>query len=195
MKTLFVVAALAATMFAQGPGGPPSGPPSGTGPGAPPTDQITAYLALTTAQVQQLQSIQAEGMKAVQAIHQQIGTQQQALHTALASGSATAAAVGTLLLQIQTLEQSIPTTMTGYQGQAAKVLTADQTTKLAALQAAANLHDTIGQAFALQLLAPPAPPTSGSGSGTGAAGIRARPHRMGPGPGMRPEGPGMPLPQ
>jgi Spy/CpxP family protein refolding chaperone len=157
----------------------------GTPPGQPPTDQAQAYLNLTSAQITQLQSLQQQRMTAIQSTVQQISQKQQTLQQQASSGTATAAALGQLLLDIQTLHKQIDSTNSSFQAQAVKLLTADQATKLKALQAAADLAPTIQQAAGLQLLTPPANAQSGGPGGPGLSPRMRGGMEMGPGPMMR----------
>jgi Spy/CpxP family protein refolding chaperone len=183
MKLLVIAtAAFAATMFAQGPGGP------GRQAGPPPTDKIKAYLGLTDAQIQQLQALQQQKATTLQSTFQEIAQKQNSLQQQLASGSANAAALGTLLLDVENLRKKISQTDSTFQAQAVKLLDSAQTAKLKALQDAANLAPTIGQAGALQLLVPPE--NQPGGPGFGPRGFGGPVPGMGPGPmPMRHRGP------
>ena len=144
---------LATALFAQGPGGHGFGPHRMAMQAK--TDQVQSYLSLTAAQIQSLQQLHQSEMTALKPIFDQIQQARQSLHTQLQSGSADATALGKLLLSIQSLEQQVSTSRTSLQQQATAVLTADQKTKLAALQNAASLMPTINEAMALNLLTPP----------------------------------------
>jgi Spy/CpxP family protein refolding chaperone len=140
---------LAASLFAQGPGGPRHMMMQAK------TGQAQSYLNLTDAQVQSLQQLRQSEMTALKPVMDQIGPLRQSLQTQLQSGSADAAALGKLMLSIQTLEQQATTTRNSFHDQALALLTADQKTKLAALQSAADLMPTIHEAMGLNLLSPP----------------------------------------
>lgn len=147
---------LTASLFAQGPAFAP-------GPGGPrhmmmmaKTGQAQSYLNLTDAQIQSLKQLQQSEMTANKPVMEQIAPLRESLQTQLQGGSADAAAVGKLMLSIQTLEQQIKANRDSFHEQALAVLTADQKTRLAALQSAADLMPTIHQAMALNLLSPPA---------------------------------------
>lgn len=137
----------------------------------PSTSDVQTYLSLTDAQVQSLQQLRTQQRQALQSTFQQIRQKQQDLQNQLSSGSTDAAALGQLLVDIQTLKKSISTAQSSYNTQALAVLTADQKTKLQTLQSAAALRPQISEATALGLLTPP---SGGAGSRMG----------MGPGPGM-----------
>jgi Spy/CpxP family protein refolding chaperone len=132
------------------------------------TDQAQSYLNLTDAQIQSLKQLRQSEMAALKPIFQQIAPLHESLRTQTESGSADAATVGKLVLNIQTLEQQISTTRSTFQQQAVGILTADQKTKLAALQSAADLMPTIHQAMGLGLLTPP---KGAEGMGPGGFGL------------------------
>jgi len=173
-KTLTILFACAASMaWAQGPG-------PGFGPGAPPSDLIKTYLNLTDAQIASLTQIRQQGGESRRTLSQDIRTKQQALHDALDKGTADATALGRLLLDIQTLQKKIADLDKSDQQLALNILTPAQKPLLKALQDAANLQPTIGQAAGLGLLDRPAnAPLPGMGPGMPGMGPR-----MGPGMGM-----------
>ncbi len=140
---------LAASLFAQGPGGPRHITIQAK------TDQVQSYLSLTDAQIQSLQQLRQSEMTALNPVMDQIAPLRQSLQTQLQSGSADAAAVGKLVLNIQALEQQVTTARNSFRDQALALITADQKTKLADLQSAADLMPTIQQAMSLNLLSPP----------------------------------------
>jgi Spy/CpxP family protein refolding chaperone len=161
--------------------------PTPRGPkGPPPVPEATkTYLGLSDAQVQSLQQIQQQLGDALRTIHTQIREKQQALGELRRSGSTDATAMGQLLVDIENLQKEVGTTHDSYRTQAQAVLNPDQKTKLAALEAAAQLQPAIHGAAALNLMAPP------QGPGPGMKGMRARgdggpmgPMRGGPGPRM-----------
>jgi|SRR5579871_4715176 len=166
--TLIAVAA-----FAQGPGGGRMHRMSS----AAKTTDVQSYLSLTDAQIASLQQLKQSEMAALKPIFQQIGPLRQSLHTQEQSGSADAATVGKLVLSIQSLEQQAAPIRASFQQQATAVLTADQKTKLAALQSAAALMPAIHEATGLNLLTPP------KGEGPGGFGPEGMPGgRFGGGP-------------
>ena len=159
MKFLILIPVIwTATLGAQSSGTPPAGGPRSVA-------DVQAYLSLTDSQIQSLQQLRTTERQTLSSTFQQIATQQQNLNTQLASGSATAAALGQILLDIQTLRKTITTTEASYNTQAVALLTADQKTKLAALQTAAALRPQISEATALGLLMPPSPPSGATGPG------------------------------
>lgn len=158
---LIVVALAASALFAQGPGGP--GMHRMGGPAK--TTAVQSYLNLTDAQVSTLQQLHQSEMAALKPIFQQVGPLRDSLRTQEQSSDADAAAVGKLVLSIKTLEQQAVPIRSSYQQQALAVLTADQKTKLAALQSAAALMPAIHEATGLNLLTPPEGPDGPGGFG------------------------------
>lgn len=162
--------ALAMAVWAQGPGTPP----------APPTPtELKAYLGLSDSQIQALQQIRQQEAEALRTIHDELAQKQKTLGDQLQAGSTDAAALGRLLLDIQNLRKRIEDAQKSFRDQAANQLTAEQKTKLKALEEAAKLQPAIGQATGLNLLVPSTPAQGGVGFGP-----------RGPG-GMAPRGPGM----
>ena len=156
-KTLLALSLSASLMLAQ----------PGTQPGnnaAPAFMEVKAALGLTDAQVTSLTLIRQAEQQAVQPIRTQMQTKQQALQTALTTGT-TALAAGTALLEIEGLRKQVTTIETNARNQATGVLSADQRTKLAALDVAAKLQPAVGQAQALNLLVTAANTAAGGGLG------------------------------
>jgi Spy/CpxP family protein refolding chaperone len=152
MNFRLVCISLAATaMFAQGPGGfrahSMSAPPK--------TAEVQSYLNLTDAQISTLQQLRQSEMEALKPIFQQIGPLHDSLRAQSQGSGADPTAVGKLVLSIQSLEQQAAPIRSSYQQQALGVLTADQKTKLAALESAAALMPAIHEAAGLNLLTPP----------------------------------------
>ena len=79
-----------------------------------------------------------------------------ALQTLLTNGSTDANAIGKAMIEIRDLQKQITAAQSKIQEQALSFLTADQKSKLKALEDAEKLRPAIGQAHALHLLAPPA---------------------------------------
>ena len=147
---------------------------------APPTPtELKAAIGITDAQVQQLITIRQQERDAIQPVQQQIAEKQEALRTLLNAGTTDAAAVGQVVLATHALRKQISDVHTRFQTQALQVLTADQKTKLKALEDAMKLQPAIQQAIGLGLLTPANPP-EGAGPGRFGGG----PGRMG-GPGPR----------
>lgn len=180
---MIALVALAAAVFAQGPAGRAFLP----GPAQPGTDELKAYLALTDSQIQGLQQLQQQAATALQSIHQEIQQKQSTLQEQLSKGSTDAAALGKLLLDIDSLKKRATQTEESFRNQALATLTAAQKTKLKTLEDAEKLQPAIGQAVGLQLLAPLQPPAGVPGLGPFGLGpgVPARggaPRRFGPPP-------------
>ncbi|MGA3042386.1 MAG: Spy/CpxP family protein refolding chaperone [Bryobacteraceae bacterium] len=148
---LVCISLAAAAMFAQGPGGPHARSMGGP----PQTTQVQSYLNLTDAQVSALQQLRQSEKAALQPIFQQLGPLHESLRAQSQGSGADATVVGKLVLSIQSLEQQAAPIRSSYQQQALGVLTADQKTKVAALQSAAALMPAIHEAAGLNLLTPP----------------------------------------
>lgn len=124
--------------------------------GAANLNAITTYLSLTTSQIQSIQSIVRQAQPSIQNLQQQIQKNMQTIRTMLLQGSTDTQTLGTLLLSIGNLRKQMQHTLGGIQSQTQNVLTADQMTKLGALQAALNLEPAAREAMLLHLLVPPA---------------------------------------
>jgi hypothetical protein len=172
-NSIILTLALGVAMFAQGPGGP-----GGPGRQAPPTTEIAAYLTLSATQVTQLQDIQAKLRTATQSAATDISTKQQALQTALQKGGSSAAVLGQMLLDIETLRKKITDAQSAANASALLILNTDQKTKLKALDAAAQLAPSIHEANMLNLLVEPVG-ANAPGAGTRGPGFGPR-FRRGP---------------
>jgi Spy/CpxP family protein refolding chaperone len=150
-----ITLAVMAALLAQGPGG--HGPHRMVAK----TDQVQSYLNLTDTQIQALKQLHESEMAAIKPIMQQMAPLHQSLRAQVQSGSADAATAGKLVLNVQSLQQQITATHASFRAQSIAVLTADQKTKLAALESAAALMPTIHQAMSLNLLARPETPEGG----------------------------------
>jgi Spy/CpxP family protein refolding chaperone len=177
---LIIVTSTAA--FAQRRMGPFAGPGAGgqaplaegQTPPEPTFDKATEYLGLSTAQVDALKLLITQFREQTRTVREQMAEKQKALNTLLKNNSTDAAAIGALMVEIQTLRNQIQSAHESVRAQALNVLTAEQKTKLANLEAAMALRPAIQEAMMLNLLTPP----------EGAAG-----EPMGGGPGMG-RGPG-----
>jgi Spy/CpxP family protein refolding chaperone len=179
---LIIFGGLAACLLAQGPMGP--GPRQG--PFQPRTDEVKAYLGLTDAQVQALQDLRKQERDAIQPIFQQVHDKQLSLREQLRNGSTDAAALGTLLLDIENLQKQVTQVRASFHDKAVNSLTDVQKNKLSALEEAMKLEPVNREAMALNLLAPPQNRNGGPGFGPqGPAGPGAF-GRMRRGPGPRP---------
>ncbi|MBL8296308.1 MAG: Spy/CpxP family protein refolding chaperone [Bryobacterales bacterium] len=184
MKMYQMVAglAVAAGLMAQpGPGGfgGPGGP--GGGPGTPTFTEIKAYLTLTDSQVTSLQQLRQQEAEAVKTDMDTVRAKQTELRAAVDKGDA--ATAGKLLVEISAIHKRIADARTRYYTNAVAVLTAAQKTKLQALEEAAKLMPTIGQARALNLLTQPERPAGAGPMGMGPGGMGMGPGGMGMGPG------------
>ena len=148
---LVCISLAAMSMFAQGPGGFRAHSMSAPAK----TTEVQSYLNLTDAQISALQQLRQSERAALKPIFQQIGPLHESLRAQSQSDGADATAVGKLVLSIQSLEQQAAPIRSSYQQQALAVLTADQKTKLAALESAAALMPAIHEAAGLNLLTPP----------------------------------------
>jgi len=160
MIRAFALVCLALPLLAQT---PPAQPPQ-----QPPVDLLKTYLTLSDSQVSQLQSLVQAERQANQPRLQEINTKEQQLRTLLNNNSNDATALGRLLIDIQSLRRQIASTDENFRNQALALLNDTQKTRLRALDEAAKLAPTIGQAIGLKLLAPPAtPPNAGPGPAPG----------------------------
>jgi Spy/CpxP family protein refolding chaperone len=177
MMTRFLLVLLIAVtaVFAQGPGMGRGGPGMGGmgGPGMGPfnaastgtSSALATYLGLTDTQIQSLKTVAEQTRATVQPLMQQIGEKSKALAELRRAGSTDAAAIGNLVVQIDALEKQVQEARAAAKTQALAVLTADQKTKLAALEAAAKLMPAIRQAENMGLIQPPAGVGPGPGPG------------------------------
>ena len=137
-----------AVAFAQGPPTP--------GGFAPPVTELKTYMNLTDTQITSITNSNQALMTASRTVMEQIRTKRTALQALLTAGSTDAAALGKLLLEIQALEKQITDNHTKAQTAAVSFLSADQKTKLKALEDSSKLREEIGEAARLNLLAAPA---------------------------------------
>ncbi len=167
LRLLAILTLAAASVFAQGPGGPP---PNGT---PPSPDALKMALGLTDAQVTALDQLQQTKRAQIQPILQQMATQQAALQDALQKTPPDAAAVAAILVQMQALQKQIQTVEASFLTQAVATLSADQKTKLTTLQNAQKLMEAVHQAEMFNLLTGPA---GGPGGPGGPGGLRGPMH-------------------
>jgi len=113
---------------------------------------VKAYLSLTDAQIQSLQAVQDSRNQALQNIYKQIGQKNTTLYQLLEAGTASAAQLGQLLLDIHSLQKQLPLSDGPYKSQSLNVLTADQKAKLPKLSEALQLQSAAGQAGMLLLI-------------------------------------------
>jgi Spy/CpxP family protein refolding chaperone len=129
--------------------------PPGAGAGPDFTD-IKTYMNFTDAHLASIRQAGETARTANQTTRQQVAQKQTALNTLIANGSTDAAAIGRAMLEIAALRKTMDANLAKAREQALSFLSADQKTKLKALEDAEKLREEIGQAHALQLLAPPA---------------------------------------
>ncbi len=157
-----------------------------TMPAPPEPTELKTYLNLTDTQVQQIQDLMDQTHESTQTTMEAIRTQEEGLKAALDGGTTDAAAVGKMVLAINTLRTQVKKTMDTARQSAQNLLTADQKTKLQTLDAAAKLHQEIRQAVGLGLLTPPVqagPGGPGGGpQGGGPGGPGGGPAGFGPPP-------------
>jgi len=159
---LIAITLSVAAAFAQAPGRRPHAMSM-----TPKTTAVQAYLNLSDTQIASLEQLRQQEHTALKPIMEQMRT----LHQSMRAGTGAADAA----TQMQNLEQQAAPIRASFQQQAQAVLTADQKTKLAALEAAMALMPTIHEAMGLNLLAPP------KGMGPGGFGPEGMPHgRMAP---------------
>ncbi len=170
MKTNLLLMAAAAVAMAQ--------PPAGSPPRTPDVSSVKAYLNLTDAQISTLQTLRQNEMTALRSVFEEIQAKETALRNLLNTNTTDAAAVGRLVLDIQTARKKIESTQASYRTQAVNTLTPDQKTKLAALDTAMRLRDEIQQAMALNLLEPEAGPGGPGFGGPGGRGFGPPPGGM-----------------
>ena len=177
MKTLHMLLPLAAMTiaFAQ---------PNGPGPRAPNFDNLKTYLGLSDTTIQNIQQAIQKAQSTIQPLAQQVAEKHKAVADLLATGTADAAAVGKLILDAEAIRKQIRTQHDALQSTTQSFLTADQKTKLKALEDAAKLAPAIHEAVGLHLIAGP------EGVGPGGPGMGPGNMGGGRGPGTGPMGPG-----
>jgi Spy/CpxP family protein refolding chaperone len=189
MKTRWIplvallIMATSTAAFAQRRMGPFAGPGAGAqGPASegqmptPTFENAAEYLGLSTAQVDALKLLITQFREQTQTVREQVAEKQKALNTLLKSNSTDSAAIGALMVEIQTLRSQIQSAHESVRAQALNVLTAEQKTKLAGLEAARALRPAIQEAAMLNLLTPPEGASGPMGGGPGMG--------LGGGPGM-----------
>ncbi|MBE7544384.1 MAG: periplasmic heavy metal sensor [Bryobacteraceae bacterium] len=183
LKTIFATFALSGLLLAQGPG---FGPRPGAERQPPAPTALIEYLGLSEAQVTQLTDLRKSLPDVVKPIAEQIRTKNQALREEMQKTNPNPATVGQLMVDMKALREQIRAEHVKINDQAKALLTEDQKSKLAALEAAAKLLPAFRQAIGLGLL--DAPAGAGDGPGMGLMGGRGTrgPGMMAPG-----DGPGM----
>lgn len=135
--------------------------------GAPAFTEIKAYLGLSDAQVTSITASNKTAMEANKTLMEQMRTKQKALQTALESGSTDATAIGQEMLQIHALRKQATANRDKAHEQAVSFLSAEQKTKLTALESDKSLRRELRQAHFLNLLSAPAGGKGGPGGGPG----------------------------
>ena len=128
------------------------GPRPAAADGPMPPAALKDALGLSDDQVARLMALQRERADAHAAVMQATREKQKLLDETLKAGGASAATVGQLLLDITAARQSVQEDDKKYHALALAVLTADQTTKLAALEAALKMQLAAQQAIGLNLI-------------------------------------------
>jgi len=122
----------AAAAFAQ-----PAGPPPG-GPGRDPGAILGQYLGLTSDQQAAWRAAHDEFRTAAQSLHDQEQAAQKKVHDLLSSGSTDATAIGNAMLAAHAIGDQLKALHAQLEAKLTSVLTADQKTKYAAFEAAAE---------------------------------------------------------
>jgi len=148
-------------------------------------DQLKTYLSLTDQQVLDLKAVQSALRTASEPIMLKIGEKSKALRDAMQANPVDAALVAQLKTDLENLNQQEQGLRSQYRLQAQNLLTADQKTKLVALQKAIELMPTANQAAFLNLLDTPQGFRGGPG-GPGMGGGRRGPGGQGPEAFIRP---------
>lgn len=173
LKTLFATLAFSGVLLAQGPGfglGPQLGELARTPPA--PT-ALKEFLGLTDAQVQQLTTLRRTLPDVMRPFAEQLREREQALREEMQKSNPDPARVGRLMVEMKQIRDNMQTARQRLDDQAKALLTPEQRTKLAQLEAAQKLAPAIRQGIGLGLLD---------------GGAEARPG--GAGPAMLPDMPG-----
>jgi Spy/CpxP family protein refolding chaperone len=154
-------------------------------PSGPALTGLKTYLSLTDGQVQSLQTIQKGLRSSTATLRQQVAAKQTELNTNLQSGSASAATVGQLQLDILALRKQIGDAEAATRPQMLAVLTPNQQALLQKLVEAQKLQAAVREAEMLGLVSPAGGRGPGMGMGRGMGMGMGRGMGMGPGPGGR----------
>jgi Spy/CpxP family protein refolding chaperone len=136
---------------------------------------LKEYLSLSDAQVTALRQVARQESEALKTVSSEMRQKQTAMRQSVERGG-DPAAIGRLALETSALNQRIRDTRKRYFDEAVNTLTAEQKTRLKALEDAARLAPAIRQAMSLNLITPPEPPAGAEPMGFRGPG--------GPGPGM-----------
>ncbi len=152
MRTVIVLLAAAASMFAQA---VPGGPASPNYVRYQPTyDEVKGVLNLTDDQIAQLKQMQQDKMASTQAFYTKMADKQKELNKLLEDNSSDPAKVGQLMLELQQLRKQPPPGGTDVHDKAVAVLNHDQKLKLARMEEAQKMRGAVDQAMQLGLLSP-----------------------------------------
>jgi len=189
LTTLVMTAALAVSTLAAQPG------PRGERQRGPQVGQIKSYLGLSEEQIQQFQTLRQSFRESVRTIMEDTRAKRQQLREEMARESPSSAIVGDLTVQLRQARKQVGEKHKEFGEQARNLLTAEQKTKLAALEEAKALLPAIRQAQGLQLLEGNDPEGPGFGMGPGMGfgpEFGTGPGPRGPRPGGRGFGMGVP---
>lgn len=155
MKTRAVTAFLAMLCF-----NPLQAKADQIGPAPIPTDQcpppgvVAAFLGIDPKTFGELVSQYLANLHSVQ---DQVAARQNQLNALLSQPNNDPAAVGTIVLQIQALQQQAAQITRGFQTQFVSLLTDEQKQKVQAITQASQLQPVVGSFVALNLVAAPKP--------------------------------------
>jgi len=163
MRMTLTFCLTAATLLAQGPGGPGVRRARAGQPGrqamaqAVPRnpDALKETLGLSDTQVQQLRDLRKQQFEAARPSLEQAREKRQALAEAMRSENPDPAKVGQLMVEMKQLRQSMGGRRGELQSKAQAILTPEQQTKLQSLREAQRMMPAMRQAMALGLIAPP----------------------------------------
>jgi Spy/CpxP family protein refolding chaperone len=168
-KTILATFALSGLLFAQGPG---FGPRPGAERQPPTPTALIEYLGLSETQVTQLTDLRKSLPDIAKPIAEQIRTKNEALREEMQKTNPNPATVGQLMVDMKALREQIRAEHVKINDQAKALLTEDQKSKLAQLEAAAKLLPAFRQAIGLGLLDGPAGAGPAEGPGMGLMGGR-----------------------
>ena len=146
--TVFLMMLSFVPLWAQG------NPP---GPCPPPPAVVASFLGFTSGQAAQFGNLVGQFEPTLQGLQGQIAAQQVQLNMLLSQPNPDAASLGSILLQIRTLQQQVAHATQSFQFQFASMLTAGQMQQVAAVTQAAQLQPVVGSFVALNLVAAPTP--------------------------------------
>ena len=133
--------------------------------------ELKTYLGLSDTQASSLEQIRENARQEMQPLRDTLRTKAKALRDQTKAGSTDATALGQLMIDLQNARKALEPIQTRAHDQALAVLTPDQKTKLAQLEAGSNRGREWRQAVRLGLLAPV---PGGKGAGARLQGRRGR---------------------